>query len=169
MTRTVSLLLFLSVLLLSQLAVAEDSVPGFRSTDLPLPRFVSLRSDKVYVRTGPALRYPIKWVYKREEMPVEIVQEFDSWRKITDFEGEAGWIHQSLLSGERTVLIQSDDLVPLREGFSSESRMMARLEPDVVAIVDKCISEWCRIEAEGYRGWVQRNFLWGIYEDEELN
>lgn len=149
---------------------AEEAVQGFRVTDLPLPRFVSLRSDKVYVRAGPALRYPIKWIYKRDAMPVEIVQEFENWRKVKGVDDEAGWIHQSLLSGERTVLIKkAEDLVPMREGFSRDARMVARLEPQVVAGLDKCSGHWCRIEAGGYRGWVEKNFLWGIYEDENLN
>lgn len=176
-TRLLTILLVLGLGLFFPAAVIaadpdpkEEAVQGFRTTDLPLPRFVSLRSDKVYVRAGPALRYPIKWIYKRANMPVEIIQEFDNWRKIKGFDGEEGWIHQSLLSGERTVLIkEAADLVPLREGFSSQARMIARIEPQVVANIDQCAGEWCRIETGGYRGWVQRNFLWGIYEDEELN
>lgn len=148
---------------------AEEPVQGFRSTDLPLPRYVSLRSDKVYARAGPALRYPIKWIYKRNGLPVEIVQEFDNWRKVRDYEGEEGWVHTSLLSGERTALVWGDALVPMREGFSNNARLIARVEPMVVAALDKCSENWCRIETGGYRGWVERNFLWGIYEDEDLN
>lgn len=148
---------------------AQDGAGAAQVTGLPIPRFVSLDSQKVYVRSGPALRYPIKWVFKRKGLPVEIVQEFDAWRKIRDFEGEEGWIHSSLLSGRRSVLIQSDDLVPMHEGFSADSRLMAKLEPHVVALVDKCVGDWCRLEKDGYKGWVQRKFLWGIYEDEELD
>ena len=149
---------------------AEEPVQGFRSTELPLPRFVSLRSDKVYVRTGPALRYPIKWIYKRDSMPVEIVQEFENWRKVKGFDGEQGWIHQSLLSGERSVIITgASELIPMREGFNDKARLVAQLEPQVIASLDKCSGDWCRVETGGYRGWVARNFLWGIYEDEELN
>jgi len=160
-----------SVVFATDSNVAEEVVAGgFRDTELPLPRFVSLRSDKVYVRAGPALRYPIKWIYKRENLPVEIIQEFESWRKVKGFDGDEGWIHKSLLSGERTVLVkESDDLIPMREGFSHEARMIARLEPSVVARVDKCSQAWCLIRAGGYHGWVERNLLWGIYEDEELN
>lgn len=148
----------------------EEPVKGFRETNLPLPRFVSLRSDKVYVRAGPALRYPIKWIYKKGRMPVEITQEFENWRKVKGVDGEEGWIHKSLLSGERTVIIKdAEDLIPMRETSDSGARMVARLEPTVVAGVEKCTSQWCRIETGGYHGWVERNFLWGIYEDENLN
>lgn len=154
------------------LAVETDKAGGeaLRSTELPLPRYVSLRSDMVYVRAGPDYRYPIKWIFRREGMPVEIVQEFDHWRKVRGIDGDDGWVHQSMLSGERTVLIKSEqDPVPMREGVDKNARMIARLEPLVVAGVEKCDDQWCRIEASGYRGWVQRNFLWGIYESEELN
>lgn len=142
---------------------------GFRDTDLPLPRFVSLKSDKVYVRAGPAMRYPIKWIYKRDAMPVEITQEFDNWRKVRDRDGEEGWVHQSMLSGNRTVVVQAPDLVALREKSNGQARMIARLEPNVIGHLDKCDKNWCRIEAGGFRGWLERNFLWGIYPDEELN
>lgn len=148
---------------------AQDEAVSDHTTGLPIPRFVSLDSQKVYVRSGPALRYPIKWVYKRKNLPVEIVQEFDSWRKIKDFEGEEGWIHSSLLSGRRSVLIQNDGLVPMYEGFSPDSRVMAKFEPNVVAQIDECVEGWCRLEKDAYKGWVERKFLWGIYEDEELD
>lgn len=164
-----SFLIFIFVALVPLQSFAQDSLQGFRTTNLPLPRYVSLTSDKVYVRTGPALRYPIKWVYKRENLPVEIIQEFDVWRKVRDYEGEEGWIHQSLLSGERTVLIDSIGIVPMREGFSHDSDMVARLEPMVVASLDKCTDDWCHLESHGYKGWVERKYIWGIYGDEELN
>ena len=147
----------------------EEPVKGFRDTDLPLPRYVSLKSDKVYVRAGPAMRYPIKWIYKRDAMPVEILQEFDGWRKVRDIAGEEGWVHQSLLSGNRSIIIRGGDMVPLREKPDAQARMLARMEPNVIAGLDKCQKDWCRIQAGGFRGWVQRNLLWGIYENEELN
>jgi SH3-like domain-containing protein len=147
----------------------EKAVPGFRTTALSLPRFVSLRSDKVYARTGPALRYPIKWVYQREKMPVEVIQEYDSWRKARDVGGEEGWIHNSLLTGERTVIVRAENMIPMREGFSRNARLVAHVEPEVIALIKKCTDGWCKIEAGGYSGWVERNFLWGIYEDEFLD
>ena len=106
-------------------------------------------------------------------MPVEIIQEFENWRKVRDEDGGEGWIHQSLLSGERTVIIRETEdrkeLVPLWDGHSKGARMLARLEPQVIAHVDKCTHNWCRIETGGYRGWVERNYLWGIYDNEDLN
>ena len=102
-------------------------------------------------------------------MPVEIIQEFDAWRKVRDYEGDTGWIHQSLLTGDRTVLINNAEPVAVREGFSEDAKMVARFEPLVIARVEKCIEAWCEIEASGYDGWVQRKYLWGIYDSEELD
>ncbi|MBU0799517.1 MAG: hypothetical protein KKA05_00800 [Alphaproteobacteria bacterium] len=150
-------------------AGAQDAVPSFRDTALKLPRWAALQGEKTYVRAGPGLKYPIKWIFKKQGLPVEIVQEFDSWRKIRDYEGGEGWVHQSLLTGARMVMVKSDMLVPMRDGASGDERMIARLEPQVVAAIDRCTPAWCRVETNGFRGWVQRNFLWGIYEDEELN
>lgn len=163
-------LVAIAILCLAVPAFAQEApVKGFRDTDLPLPRFVSLKSDKVYVRAGPAMRYPIKWIYKRDAMPVEITQEFDNWRKVRDRDGEEGWVHQSMLSGDRTVVVEAPDLVALREKPNGQARMIARLEPNVIGHLDKCDKDWCRIEAGGFRGWLERNLLWGIYPEEELN
>lgn len=148
---------------------AADPVPSFRDTNLKLPRWAALQGEKTYVRAGPGLRYPIKWIFRKRSLPVEIVQEFDSWRKIRDWEGGEGWVHQSLLTGARTAMVRGDMLVPLRDGPDTERRMIARMEPMVVASIERCTPGWCRVQADGFRGWVQRNFLWGIYEDEELN
>jgi SH3-like domain-containing protein len=163
------ILVFTLISVMSPIVRADETVRSFRSTDLPLPRFVSLRSNKVYARTGPSLRYPIKWIYQRESLPMEITQEYDTWRKIRDFEGHEGWIHQSLLTGERTALIVGETLVSMREGYTSESRLAARLEPGVVARIQKCTPQWCKLEAGGYHGWVERRDIWGIYENEDLN
>lgn len=134
-----------------------------------IPRFVSLRADKVFVRTGPALRYPIKWVFQKEGLPVEVVQEFDTWRKIRDHEGEEGWIHQSLLSGRRRVMIEGDARVSLRRQANEEAQIVAFAEPRVVAELRACQDNWCSISKDGYRGWVPRNLLWGVYGHENFN
>lgn len=149
---------------------AEDATPAAKtSSGLPIPRFVSLASDKVFVRTGPALRYPIKWVYSREHMPVEIVQEFDTWRKIRDMDGDDGWIHQSLLSGDRSIVVKGEGNLPVRKSPAPESRIIAYLEPKVVAMAEECEGAWCRLTSEGYNGWAERKFLWGIYDSEDFD
>ena len=144
---------------------------AYNNSGLSIPRFVSLRSDKVFVRTGPAQRYPIKWVFKREGLPVEIIQEFDTWRKIRDLDGEEGWIHQSLLSGKRNIVIRpvDNDTVILQRDPEEGARAVVALEPKVIAQLIQCVASWCELKIAGYEGWTQRKMLWGIYEDEKFD
>jgi SH3-like domain-containing protein len=151
----------------AQNGLAVDT--GKASSGLPIPRFVSLAAEKVFVRTGPALRYPVKWVYQRENMPVEIIQEFDTWRKIRDIDGDDGWVHQSLLSGDRYAIVKGEANLALRGDPDEKSRINAFYEPNVVAALDECSGTWCHLTAEGYEGWAQRKFLWGIYDSEDFD
>ncbi len=172
--RRFFLLILLSLSILpAGFARAQDSVAPATSplhpTGLPLPRFASLKADKVYVRTGPGMQYPFAWVYKREGLPVEIVQEFEQWRKIRDADGSEGWINALLLSGRRSAMIRGTDLVDMRESASPGARLTARLEPGVLADLRKCNELLCQVSTGGYSGWVARNSLWGIYAHEELN
>jgi SH3-like domain-containing protein len=178
--RPLHLLVFLALACAGPVARAQDdsgspaAVPpispaAVKGSGLPLPRFASLRSDKTHVRSGPGARYPIKWVYNRAGTPVEIVQEYENWRKIRDFDGDEGWVNQLLLSGRRTAEIKAPGLVEMRANYKPDSRITARLEPQVVVTIRKCEEDWCRVQAGGYDGWVQRNFLWGIYAHEDLN
>lgn len=141
----------------------------FNQSGLEIPRFVSLRSDKVFVRTGPALRYPIKWIFVKANLPVEVIQEFDTWRKIRDSEGEEGWIHQSLLQGKRYGLITAEKGAHLVRKPVTGARLVVKLEPKVVAALDQCSGAWCMAEIGGFEGWIEKKSLWGVYEDEELD
>ena len=148
---------------------AEDVPPELIGSGRPVPRFVTIDTDKAYVRTGPAPRYPVKLVYKKIGLPVEITQEFDVWRKIKDVDGDEGWINQTLLSDKRGVIIQTQESTDLHETGQMQSRIIARLENGVVARLEKCTEIWCQINSGGYRGWVQRSFLWGLYPKEEIH
>lgn len=130
-------------------------------TNLPLPRFVSLKSDEGNARRGPALSHRIDWVYKRRAMPLEVTAEFGHWRRVRDREGAGGWVHYALLSGVRTVLIE-DDMVALRQQPHEDARILARAEAGVVARLGSCTPSWCRISAGGERGWVPKAALWGV-------
>jgi SH3-like domain-containing protein len=154
----------------AQGTLALDAPPEKTSSSgLPIPRFVSLGADKVFVRTGPALRYPIKWVYQRANLPVEITQEFDTWRKIRDMDGDDGWVHQSLLSGERYGIVKGESNLALRKDPEEGGRILAVVEPNVVAQFRTCAGAWCEISADGYTGWAERKFLWGIYDSEDFD
>lgn len=150
---------------------AEDAVPpdsAVRRTGLPVPRFVSLGTNEANVRTGPGRSYPIDWVFLRRGMPVEITAEFDTWRRIRDWEGSAGWVHQSLLSGRRTVIVVGTERL-LRRDPLPDAPPVARVEPGVVGPVLTCEDAWCEVELDGHAGWLAREALWGVYDDEEFD
>jgi SH3-like domain-containing protein len=136
---------------------------------LPLPRFVSLKSTEVNVRSGPGSRYPITWVYRRESMPVEVIEEFDHWRKIRDAEGTAGWVHKSMLEGRRNVMIRGKEPRTIRIDHEADAKPLVKAEPTVIAKLVECPKEakdWCRIQVAGKKGWLEKKFLWGVYPTE---
>lgn len=138
---------------------------------LPLPRFVSLKSGKVNLRIGPGLNYPVEWLYLRSGVPMEIIQEYDNWRRVRDAEGAEGWINQSLLSGRRTAIA-----APWQQGMETElllrdkpdttSRIVAKLEPGVVGTIKACNGTWCEMDFSGHRGWLSQTQIWGAYPGE---
>lgn len=151
-----------------QTAAQEQSGPR-RGTGLPVPRFVSLKSDDVNVRRGPGQDYDVVFTFVRERLPVEIIEEFDNWRKIRDSEGAQGWVFHSLLSGERTALVapwETDAQSPARERPEAEARIVAYLLPNVIANVRECDGTWCQVSGTGFSGWVEQERLWGVYPDE---
>jgi SH3-like domain-containing protein len=150
-------------------ASAKDAPSAFRVTEFPLPRFVSTRSDEVYVRSGPGQKYPIEWIYKKADLPVEIVLEYDNWRKIKDFDGGTGWVHKSLLTGKRTAFVSAETDISLHKKPNNNSDLLAKLEPKVLLRVDECESGWCKVNASGYKGWIEQKNLWGVYAAEEFD
>lgn len=133
-----------------------------------LPRFVSLAADVINVRTGPGRNYPVRWVYARQGLPVKIVETSENWRMIEDKDGERGWIHGNLLSRRRTVMVDGK-LRELRRTPSSDARIVLRAEPGVIARLHDCSGNWCLLEIDGRRGWLERGGFWGTLPDEQLN
>lgn len=150
-------------------AVAQAQVQKGPS-GLPLPRFVSLKSDDVNVRVGPGTDYEVKWTFKKTGWPVEVVQEFDNWRRIRDSDGAEGWVYHSLLSSRRTALIAPwrSDPVPLHAEPNDESRVTALLEPLVLGEVESCDSDWCEISGRNWRGYIAQKTLFGVYPNETI-
>lgn len=135
---------------------------------LPLPRFACVRSDETNVRTGPGKRYQIKWVVTKKNMPVEIVREFEQWRKIRDIRGDEGWVHANMLSGGRYVITQGSAQV-LRKASTENSRAVAKLESGVHARLESCDGEWCHVEvSDEVDGYLKRTGLWGVYPGEVI-
>ncbi len=152
--------------------VAQASEPRakspIRGSGLPIPRFATLKSDEVNVRTGPGPRYPIDWVFKRKMMPVEIIAEYENWRKIRDWQGAGGWVYQGLLTGKRTFIVPSK-VVSLRRTPARSAEVIAKLEPEVVGEIRSCSGDWCRVKVSGIIGWLARTDLWGVYKSEPIN
>lgn len=150
-----------------------------QSTGLPVPRYVSLKSDRVHVRQGPGTDYKVLWVFQRVGLPVEVVREFEGWREIRDSEGATGWVLQSLLSGRRSGLVVNWDVkrsrataphqrLPIRSSARDSGETVAMVEPGVIANVLSCDGTWCRISIGAVNGHIRQNQLWGVYEGETL-
>ena len=138
-----------------------------RTTEGPVVRFGSLRADDVNVRAGPGVRYPVKWKFVQRNMPVQIIAEFDTWRKIRDWEGAEGWVHRAMLSSRRSVILV-DSGQTLRKAADDEAPAVARLSPGIVATIARCKRDWCSVGVQGYEGWIKRLNVWGLYPGEKL-
>lgn len=158
-TRIIPALIGLALLLIGPAAAQEGK--------LPLPRFASLQSGKVNMRTGPGETYPILWTYQRANLPVEIIEEFEIWRRIRDHDGVVGWVKSTLLTGKRHALVR-DSRRTLRAEPQAEAAPVAYLEPGVILNVKECVGEWCRLEIQGYEGWLMKSEFWGVYQNEAI-
>ena len=138
------------------------------STGLHLPRFASLKTDLVNMRSGPGERYPVLWVYKRRELPMEIDREFDIWRLVTDMDGVKGWVHQATLTGRRGFVVTGKTDVTLRATASDTADAVAVLKPGVVGRLRSCeaASDWCQVQVGDYRGWLNRAAFFGALPGE---
>ncbi len=154
--------------LILALLVAALTCPPASAGERPVPRFVSLKADEVNVRVGPGKRYPLKWTYVVSGVPVEIIAEWDNWRKIRDWEGQEGWVHSAMLSAKRTVIVTGEKRTLFRRADAT-SPPVVRLRPGIIATVEDCIDGWCRIEVRNYRGWLKRGGFWGVGPEEIID
>ncbi len=134
-------------------------------TNLPLPRYVSMKAAEGNVRRGPSLTHRIDWVFKRRDMPLLITAEHGHWRRVEDRDGQGGWIHYSLISGVRTVIVE-EDMLKIHSRPDPTAPVNAALEAGVVARLGKCNPDWCQVRSRGYRGWAPKSKLWGVSPDE---
>lgn len=162
---------FLAVISLINLVSGYSSAsdkPQIGPSGNPLPRFVSLRADKAYLRTGPGRQYPIDWVYKRQGLPLEVIDEHGPWRKVRDHEGVTGWMLVSLLSPRRMALIKGKERNLYHES-DLKAPVALIVEPGVTARILKCQAIWCRLNVDGTKAWIERRHLWGVYRSEEID
>jgi len=154
-------------------AQAQDVQAGPVS-GLPVPRYVSLKSDRVNLREGPSKEHRTRWVYQRAGLPVEIVAEFETWRRVRDADGSEGWVLHSLLSGRRTALVApwskvKDESFTLHKTADEGSAVVARLQPSVIANVTSCANSWCRVSIGTTEGYLRQDRLWGVYPNEKID
>lgn len=152
----------------SALAADPKTAVQRKGSGLPIPRFATLKSDEVNVRTGPGARYPIDWVFKRKGMPVEIVAEYENFRKIRDWQGASGWVYQGLLTGKRSFIIPSKT-ANLYKTPAPSAEVVAKLEPEVLGEIHSCQGDWCRVKVSNVSGWLERTEMWGVYKSEPVN
>ncbi len=138
---------------------------------LPVPRYVSLKTDRVNVRRGPSTEHQVIWVFARQGLPVEIIAESDLWRRIRDSDGEEGWVYHSLLAGRRTGLVapwRKGESIKLRATPDTSARSVAVLQSGVIGEVQRCTGKWCEFSVKSYNGWLQQEMVWGVYPGEKI-
>ena len=155
---------------LAQSAVDEVKPKG---SGLPVPRFVSLKSGKVNSRIGPGVNYPVDWLYLKSGLPMEVIQEFDNWRRVRDSDGAEGWINQSLLSGRRSAIAApwqrgKQITIDLLSQPNSNAHKVAIIQPGSVGTIKQCNGDWCEMAFSGHTGWLNQSLVWGAYPGESI-
>lgn len=144
---------------------ASETVSVGPETNLPIPRFVSLKAGKANIRRGPGLTYRIDWIFLRRGMPLEVVAEHGHWRKVRDVDDAGGWVHHALLRGSRTAVVTAPRAA-MRNQPGIDKDIVAIAESGVIIDVDRCGVDWCEVEKDDHEGWVQKNDIWGARPDE---
>ncbi len=157
----------------AQGAAAPVQTVTLGPSGLPLPRFVSLKSARVNSRVGPGANYSVDWMYTKAGLPMEIIQEFDTWRRVRDADGSEGWINQSLLSGRRTAIVapwQRDKggRINLLDDADKDASVVAIIEPGVTGTIKSCNGQWCEMTFDGHTGWIAQSQVWGAYPGEHV-
>jgi len=150
----------------TQASVNEtDSDSSKTTSGLPLPRFASLRTNDINMRTGPGTRYPILWVFSHQGLPVEIIAEYEIWRRIRDPDGSEGWVHKTSLSGKRSAIVIGGTH-ELRTSREDTAPIAAHLEAGAVGQLLSCAKDWCKLKFDGNKGFLRKSDFWGAYPNE---
>ena len=154
--------------MLAALVLCASPALANNTSGLPVPRFVSLKNEETNARTGPGTRYPIQWVYRHAGMPVEVVEEYDVWRKIRDVDGTTGWVHKTMLDGKRNIIVRGKEAHIVRKEAEAKAKPLLKVEPNVIARIVECQDKWCRIQVSGRKGWIEKQYIWGVYPEENI-
>ena len=163
-SRTARALLALIALAVPAFSAAAWAAPRQTPSGLPVPRYVTLKFDKVNARAGPGDDYRALWVYKAPDLPLQVVAETAEWRKVCDPEGGSAWVHKRTTDGRRSVMRLASDAVPVKAKANTSSRTVAILPARGLASLDKCRDGWCRVKGRGGAGWVPQSAVWGVNE-----
>ncbi|XDZ65549.1 SH3 domain-containing protein [Alphaproteobacteria bacterium LSUCC0684] len=161
-------LLLLILMVPFSLSFAQENRISVRGSNLEIPRFVTLKSNKVNMRSGPGREYPILWEYKRRGLPLKVIAEFDTWRKVTDHEGATGWMHVGTLSIKRIALVE-DTTAKIHASAEDSAQVMAVAERGVLLEIEQCQPNWCKVASRDVKGWISRTSIWGVLENEILD
>lgn len=170
MIRAVNLAIFgLTLVILMPIFASASEISIGTETKLPLPRYVSLKVDRVNMRAGPSKDHEVKWIYQKAGLPVEVTAEFETWRRIRDSSGVEGWVLANLISARRTALVTpwlNQGLFSLYKKSDIQSSLTAKLMPGVLVNLKNCDGKWCSVTGEGFAGFIQQEHLWGAYPEE---
>jgi SH3-like domain-containing protein len=150
------------------LHVVPVTTPPIVATGMPVPRWVTVKAERVNVRRGPSLDQDVLWTYVKPGMPVEVIAEYDAWRRIRDVDGGTGWVTAALLDGRRNVMVTGRVNTAILQAPKADAEAVAYAEPGLVAKLVTCAGEWCEVSSRGYDGFVSRDRLWGVYENETV-
>jgi SH3-like domain-containing protein len=159
------MLLHAALLCLCAIVVA---IPASAEEANEAPRFVSIRGEPAYMREGPSTQHKVKWVYHHKGLPVEVLQSYDVWRRVRDADGETGWMHVAVLSGDRTAVVNSEAIAPVRQYADNSAPLVAQAQPGAIGSLTSCAASACEIDFGEVSGWVEKALLWGVYGDERF-
>lgn len=149
-------------------AFAQEAKLTVRGSGLPVPRYVTLKFDEANLRAGPGREYPVLWQYRQAGLPLMVDAEFGIWRKVVDHDGTAGWMHGSVLSLRRMALVQTN-MAKIYADPDEASDVIALAERLALMELQSCPKAWCRVASDDVRGWIKRQVVWGVLENESLD
>ena len=156
------LIAFISIIIFSQVSNADIG----KETGLEIPRYVSLKSDDANIRVGPSKNYPIEIKYIKKNYPLKVLDEYEEWRKVEDFNRNIGWIHKSLISGIRTGIVLSNDNKNIKLLNTFDGNVIGEIGNGNIVFLEKCKIDWCLVSIGDFEGWMDKNYIWGVKEKE---
>ena len=156
---------FISIIIFSKVSNADIG----KETGLEIPRYVSLKSNDANIRVGPSKNYPIEIKYVKKNYPLKVLEEYEDWRKVEDFQKNFGWIHKSLISGIRTGIILSNENKTIKLLNTLNGNIIGEIGRGNIVYLEKCKIDWCLVSFGNYRGWIDKKNIWGIKEKEIIN